>query len=79
MPTSAFGADATTRAAGIPHHDVAQPQRGAPVVVAFELRAADLDAVAAAEILLDRGGQPRRRHIERDRPAGQPPPNRARR
>ena len=41
------------RAAGISHHDVAQPQRRAPIVVALELRAADLDAVAAAEILLD--------------------------
>ncbi len=64
------------RAAGVAHHDVAQPQRRAPLLVAFELRAADLDAVAAAEVLLDRGGQPRRRDIERDRAAGQPPPQR---
>ena len=77
MPTSAFGADATSGPAGVPHHDVAQPQRGAAVVVAFELRAADLDAVAAAEVLLDRGGEPGRRHIERDRAAGEPPPQRA--
>ena len=78
MPTSAFGARRHHRAARIAHHDVAQPHRGAPVVVAFELGAADLDAVAAAEILLDRGGEPRRRDIERDRAAGEPPPHRAR-
>ena len=65
------------RAAGVAQHDVAQAQRGAALLVALELRAADLDAIAAAEILLDRGGEPGRRQIEHDRAAGEPPPQRA--
>ena len=54
-----------------------EAQRGAALCVALEQRAADLDAIAVAEILLDRGGEPGRREIEQDRPAGEPPPQRA--
>ena len=74
--TSALGALATIVAMGVAHDDVADAQRGASVGVALELRAADLDAMMAAEIFLDRGGEPRRREIEIDRPAAEPPPQR---
>ena len=60
----------------VAHHDVANAQRHAAVGVALELGAANLDLVAAAEIFLDRRGQPRRRDIELDRAAGQAPPQR---
>ena len=70
MPTSALGATATVRAGGVAQHDVAQAQRRAALLVALELGAADLDAIAAAEVLLDRRGQPGRREIEHDRSAG---------
>ena len=62
------------RAVGVAHHDVADAQRRATARVALELRAADLDLMAVAEILLDRRGQPRRGEIELDRAARQPPP-----
>ena len=63
-------------AVGVAHDDVADAQRGAAAGVALELRAADGDAVVAAEILFDRGGEPRRREIEIDRSAAEPPPQR---
>ena len=63
-------------AVGVAHDDVADAQRGAAAGVALELRAADRDAVIVAEILFDRGGEPRRREIEIDRPAAEPPPQR---
>ena len=44
---------------------------------ALDLRAADLDGVVAADVVLDRGGQPRRRHVEADRPLAEPPPQQA--
>ena len=59
---------------GVPHHDVANAQRRASVRVPLDLRAADLDVMARAEIFLDRRGEPRRRDIELDRTAGEPPP-----
>ena len=62
------------RAVGIAHDDVADAQRRAPAGVALELGAADLDLMAAAEIFLDRRGEPRRREIELDRAARQAPP-----
>ena len=69
MPTSALGATATGVPAGVAQNDVAQPQRRVALLVALELGAADRDPIAAAEILLDGGGEPRRREIEQDRPA----------
>ena len=47
-------------AGGVAQHDVAQTQCRAALCIALELRAADLDAIAAAEILLDRRRQPGR-------------------
>ena len=61
---------------GIAHDDVADAQRRASAGVPLELSAADLDVMARAEILLDRRGEPRRREIEFDRAAGEPPPQR---
>jgi hypothetical protein len=58
----------------IAHHDVADTQRRAAVGVALDLRAADLDAMVAAEILFDRGGEPGRGNVELDRAAAEPPP-----
>ncbi len=58
-------------AVGIAHHDVAQAQRRAAVLVALDLGAADDDRLLAAEILLDRRLQPWRRDVEFDRAAGQ--------
>ena len=77
IPTSALGATATATPDGVAQHDVAQAQCRAALRIALELRAADLDAIAAAEILLDRRRQPGREEIEHDRPAGEPPPQRA--
>ena len=79
MPTSALGATATIAPEASRSTMSRRRKRRAALFVAFELRAADLDAVAAAEILLDRGGQPGRRQVEHDRAAGRaattaPPP-----
>ena len=43
----------------------------------FDLRAAHLDGIAVADILLDRGGEPWRRHVEVDGTGSQPPPQAA--
>ena len=51
-------------------HDVANAQRCTAVRVAFELRAAELDLMPAAEIFLDRCGQPGGGNVELDRAAG---------
>ena len=56
------------RAVRVAHHDVAQAQRRASDLVALQHRAADLDAMTAAEPFLDRRGEPRRHDIDRDRP-----------
>ena len=61
-------------AVGVAHDDVAQAQRRAALLVALDLGAADHDRMLAAEILLDRRLQPRRRDIEFDRSARQAPP-----
>ena len=44
------------------------------IEIALELRTSDDHGMIAAEVLLDRGLQPRRRHVQFDRPAGKPPP-----
>ena len=62
------------RAVAVAHHDVADAQRGAAVLVALEHRAADVDAVAVAEVLLDGGGEPVGREVERDRSGGETVP-----
>jgi len=56
----------------IAHHDIADAQAGAPILVALEHGAADLDAVAITEIFLDRRREPVGREIERDRAAREP-------
>ncbi len=64
-------------AVGIAHDDVADAHRGAAVLGALDLGAADFDAFAAAEILLDGGNEPRGEGVELDRAAGEPPPQSA--
>ncbi len=59
---------------GVAYHDIAHPHRGAAVAGALDLGAADFDAFAAAEILLDGGDQPRSESVELDRSAVEPPP-----
>ena len=61
-------------AVGVAHDDVAQAQGRAALLVTLDLGAADHDRMRAAEILLDRRLQPRRRDVEFDRAARQPPP-----
>ena len=56
----------------VAHHDIADAQAGAPVLVALEHGAADLDAVAITEIFLDRRREPVGREIERDGSAREP-------
>ena len=58
----------------IPDDDVADAHRDTDSAGALDLRAADLDGIAVADIVLDRRGQPRRRHIEIDRTGAEPPP-----
>ena len=58
----------------IPDDDVADAHRDANPAGAFNLRAADLNRIAVADIFLDRGRKPGRRHIEVDRPGAEPPP-----
>src|SRR5205823_6287324 len=62
------------RALLVAHHDVAQPQCGAPDLVAFEHGAADFNAVLAAEPRLDRRGEPWRDKVDRDRTGAELPP-----
>ena len=64
------------RTVGVAHDDVANAHRGAAVLGALDLRAADLDVMIAAEILLDRGSEPGRHDVELNRSAGKPPPQR---
>jgi hypothetical protein len=61
----------------VTHHDVAQAQRRAADFVVFQHGAADLDAVLAAEPLLDRRCEPWREEIDRDRAGGELPPHHA--
>ena len=61
----------------IPHDDVADAHRDPDPAGPLDLRAADLDRVAVADIVFDRSGKPRRRHVEIDRPGAKPPPQAA--
>ena len=54
--------------------DVADAHGDADLAGTLDLGAADLDRIAVADIVLDRGGKPRRRNIEIDRPGAEPPP-----
>jgi hypothetical protein len=69
-----FRCNRDQRTAGIAHDDVSKTNAGASVGIALELRAADLDAVLAAEIFLDRGGEPWRGEVEDDRTTRKTPP-----
>ena len=62
------------RAVGIAHDDVADADRGAAILGPLDLGAADFDALAAAEIVGNGGGEPGGEGVELDRSAGQPPP-----
>ena len=62
----------------IPDDDVADAHGDADPAGALDLRAADLDGVAVADIFLDRSRKPRRRHVEIDRTGAEPPPQRRR-
>ena len=61
----------------VAHHDIAHPHRGAAASGALDLSAADFDAFATAEIILDGGDEPRSKDIELDGAAGEPPPQSA--
>src|SRR5262249_58741427 len=73
-PNLRFGGAGDDGAVTVAHDDVAQPQGGAAVVVALELRSTDFDAVAPPETLLDRRGEPWGDEIEREWTAREPPP-----
>ena len=62
------------RMVAVAHDDVADAHRDADAARPLDLGAADLDRVAVADIVLDRGRKPRRRHVEIDRPGAKPPP-----
>jgi hypothetical protein len=62
------------RTVGVAHHDVANTHGSVAILGALDLGAADLDVMAAAEILLDGGRKPRRHHVELDRSIAEPPP-----
>ncbi len=64
------------RAIGVAHDDVANAHGGPAILGALDLRAADFDAIVAAEILLDRRNEPGRQRVDLDRTAGEPPPER---
>ena len=72
--TSAFGAVATMALVAVAHDDVADAHGDANSSGPLDLRAADLDRIAVADIVLDRRGQPGRCHIEIDRTGAEPPP-----
>ena len=54
--------------------DVADAHRDTDSPGPLDLGATDFDRVAVADIFLDRGREPRRRHIEIDRTGAEPPP-----
>src|ERR1700736_4646944 len=58
----------------IPDDDVADAHRDADAPGPLDLRAADFDGIAVADIFLDRRGQPGRRHLQVDRAGAEPPP-----
>src|ERR1700675_288717 len=61
----------------IPDNDVADAHGGADPPRPLDLRAADLDGVAVADIFLDRRREPRRGHFKIDRAGAEAPPQRA--
>ena len=63
-------------AVSIADDDVANAHGGAAILGALDLRAADFDATAVAEILFNGGHQPRRHDVNLDGPAGEPPQQR---
>ena len=58
----------------VAHHDVADSHRDPDPPGTLDLRAADLDRIAVADIVLDRRRKPRRRDVEIDRTGAEPPP-----
>jgi hypothetical protein len=58
----------------IPDDDVADAHGDADPAGALDLRTAHFDGIAVADIFLDRGGEPGRRHLEIDRTCAKPPP-----
>ncbi len=62
------------RAVRIAHYNVAHSHGRTAVCGPLDLGAADFDALAAAEILLDRGDEPRGKSIELNGSGGKPPP-----
>src|ERR1700728_2128057 len=61
----------------ISHDDIADTHGDADPARSLDLRAADLNRVAVADIFFDGGGKPRRRHVEIDRACAEPPPQAA--
>ena len=57
-----------------PERRCRESHRGAAVLGALDLSAADLDMVVAAEILFDRRRKPRRERVDLNRTAVEPPP-----
>jgi hypothetical protein len=62
------------RAVRITHYNVAHSHGRAAICGALNLRPADFDALAAAEILLNRGDEPGAESIELNGSGGEPPP-----
>ena len=61
-------------AVAVADHDVTDTHRNPDSSRPLDLRAADFDRIAVADIVLDGGRKPRRRHVEIDRPGAEPPP-----
>ena len=64
------------RAQRIADNDIADAYRCAAALGPLDLRAADFDVMAAAEILFDGRSEPRRHEVKLDWPTCQPPPQR---
>src|SRR6516225_7321056 len=62
------------RAVEIAHNNVTDAHGGAAIGSTLDLRSADFYPLAAAEILFDRGHQPRAESVELNRAAREPPP-----
>ncbi|MGY4487750.1 hypothetical protein ACVWWR_006941 [Bradyrhizobium sp. LM3.2] len=61
----------------VAHDDVTDTHGDADPPGPLDLRAADLNRVAVAYIVLDRRGEPRRRNVQIDGTGAEPPPQRA--
>ena len=64
-------------AVAVANDDVEHAHRNADTAGALDLGAADFDRMIVTEIGLDGAGQPRRRHVDSDRPFAEPPPQQA--